>query len=126
MSVKFDRTLKTLIINAFYRKFTLNKRVRAEDIYNFFVYKLGHYWLQKPPMLSHIRNKLIPFYTKLRRTKENEEIQRIQKKYPDLKVAEAYFFWSIKEDRKLKKEDIEIFEQIIDILTGGKMLKKER
>ena len=125
---KFEKTLRTLIINAFYRKFTLNKKIRAENIYNFFLYKLGHYWLQKPPMLSHIRKKLIPFYTKLRRTKKNEEIQRIQKKYPDLKVAEAYFYWTIKDNRKLKQEDFEVFEvfeQILDILTDGKMLEKE-
>ena len=122
---KFEKTLRTLIINAFYRKFILNKKIRAENIYNFFLYKLGHYWLQKPPMLSHIRKKLIPFYTKLRRTKKNEEIQRIQKKYPDFKVAEAYFYWSVKEDRKLKQEDIKIFEEILDILTDGKMLEKD-
>ena len=122
---KFEKTMKTLIIINFYRKFALNKKVKAENIYNFFVYKLGHYWLKKPPMLSHIRKKLTPYYNKLQRTKKNEEIQRIQKKYPDFKIGEAYFYWSVKEDRKLKQEDIKIFEEILDILTAGKMLEKE-
>jgi len=113
---KFEKMIKTILKNSFYRKFSKGYSINVNSIIDYLRFTLGFSWLNQNRLRNYINNILTQFYVKLNRLKKRKEIKELQKKYPDLQVTEAFFYLTLNEKMKLKKDDFKLFDEMVEIL----------
>ena len=121
-----EKVINTLLIDAFYRKFISvgEKRIYLNNLYEFIKKQLGVTWVKKVPFMSMARKIYRKYKNRYKFYKKNKRLQRIQRKYPKLQLTEAFFYLSLKKNWKLKDEDLETFDEILEIIFAR--LKQER
>lgn len=121
-----DKVIKTLLINGFYKKFiSVNKqKIYIENLYNFLKKDLQAGWIQKAPFTSKAKKLYNTLNSKYHYYKKNKRLQALQKKYPNLQITEAFFYLTLKEKSKLKDEDLETFDEVLEIIFAK--LKQKR
>jgi len=105
-----------LIKKNFYKRFIKNYKISAKSAYKFCVYKLHMTYLKSEPFNKMFRKIVSKFYIKLNRIKKNEELDLLQKKYSKLQIKEAFFYLSLHDKMKLCKDDLVLYEEMLDIL----------
>jgi len=121
-----DKIIKTLLIRNFYRRFvTAGKhKIYLKNLYQYFKDDLNADWLKEKSFYTKARRIYQKLAKKYSYYKKNKELQKIQDKYKNLQIIEAYYYLSLKEKFKLKNEDLEIFEEMLNILFAKLKQKK--
>ena len=121
-----EKLIKSYLIKAFYRRFiTLGKhKIYLKNIYNYIREKMNIYWLKEKSFYTKARNIYNKMLSKYQYHRKSKELQKIQNKYKNLQVTEAYLYLSLNEKLKLKNEDLEIFDEMLDILFAKLKQKK--
>ncbi len=121
-----EKVINTLLIDAFYRKFISvgEKRIYLNNLYEFLKKQLGVTWVKKAPFMSIAKKIYHKYKNRYNFYKKNERLQKIQKKYPNLQLTEAFFYLSLKKNWKLKDEDLETFDEVLEIIFAK--LKQKR
>jgi hypothetical protein len=111
---------KNLLVNNFYKKFESigEHKIYLKNIYLYLKNDLHMDWIKERPFLSKAKNIYNGLTTKFQNYKRNEKLQKIQRKYPELQINEAYFYLSLKNRVKMKDEDLELFEEMLNILVA--------
>ena len=115
------KTIDTILKRQYYNKLMgKSKRVSLQIICQF---------LREIGIKSYLKDDLERLNNKYKQTyfrvKNNKYIKKLQKRYPTLQIAETYTFFVIHDKLKLKKEDITIFDESLDILLY-KVIKKKK
>ena len=118
-----EKIIRGLLNRGFYEKFTKDRKIWLKNYYEFLKKEVGLVWLEEKPFLNKAKKILNQYYVKLNKYKKYKKLQQIQKKYKKLKITEAFFYLSLKEKFMLKNEDLETFEEMLEILFSE--LKKE-
>lgn len=113
-----EKIIRTLIINNYYKKFiTVNKhKIYINNIYEYLKKDLGIVWLKKAPFISKAKKIYAILNSKYNYYKHNKNLQKIQKQYPTLQITEAFFYLTLKNKFKLKEEDLETFQEVLEII----------
>jgi hypothetical protein len=122
-----ENLIKRLLIRAYYKKFlNVGKyRIYVKNLYEYVVNDLKMDWIKEKPFLSKARKILHTYQTKFYKYKANERLKKLQNKYPTLQIIEAYYYLSLKEKCKLKNEDLNAFEEMLEILFAKIKKKKD-
>jgi len=118
--------IKSLLTKNFYKKFiTLGEhKIYIKNLYSFLKDDLNIIWLKEKPFVSKARGIYRTMLTKFYSYKRNERLKKLQKKYPNLQIIEAYYYLNLKKKFDLKNEDLEIFGEVLEILFAK--LKKKK
>ena len=121
-----EKVIRTLLMINFYKKFiTLGKhKIYIKNLYKHLKEDLGIEWIKEKSFYTKARRIYQSLSKKYSYYKKNKELQRIQNKYKNLQIIEAYYYLSLKGKFKLKNEDLEIFDEMFDILFAK--LKQKR
>jgi len=113
-----DKIIKTLLIRNFYRKFvTAGKhKIYLKNLYQYLKDDLNADWLKEKSFYTKARRIYQKLTKKYSYYKKNKELQKIQNKYKDLQIIEACYYLSLKGKFQLKNEDLEIFDEMLDIV----------
>jgi len=120
---KIEEIIEALMIKAFFEKFTRDKKVYIKGMYEFLRKKVGLVWLKEKPFYSKARKIYERLHSKYRRVKRHKKMTKLQNKYKNLRIYEAYSYLEMKGKFKLVNEDIETFEEVLEILFAN--LKKK-
>jgi len=112
--------IKTLLIRNFYKKFiTCGKhRIYLKNLYEFLRKDLQASWIKEKPFIAQAKKMYNQIIVKYYSYKNNERLKELQKKYPKLQIIETYYYLNLHEKFKLKDEDIELFEESLEILLA--------
>jgi len=111
-----EKIVTGLIKKNFYKKFTQGYKVSAKSAYNFCVYKLHMTYLKSEPFSKFFKKIVSKFYVKYNRIRKDKELDLLQKKYSKLQIKEAFFYLSLHDKMKLCKDDLVLYEEMLDIL----------
>lgn len=122
-----EKVIKTLLIVNYYKKFiTLNQhKIYLENLYGYLKKDIGATWIKKAPFISKAKKIYNTFNSKYHYYKKNSRLKKIQRKYPNLQITEAFFYLAIKGKCKLKDEDLEAFEEMLEIIFAKIKQKKK-
>ena len=120
---KIKEIITALMIKAFYEKFTRNKKIYIHGMYEFLTKKVGLIWLKEKPFYAKARKIYEKLHSRYRSAKRSKKLNKLQSKYKKLQIIEAFTYLEYKEKFKLTNEDIETFEETLEILFAN--LKKK-
>ena len=121
-----DKITKTLIIRNFYRRFvTAGKhKIYLKNLYQYLKDDLNADWLKEKSFYTKARRIYQKLAKKYSYYKKNKELQRIQNKYKNLQIIESFYYLHLKGNVNLKNEDLESFEEMLNILFAKLKQKK--
>jgi len=119
----FEKTIEKMLVKALFKKFVYGKTISLETLYLF----VKNFWhnIDRGVFWHRTRKILNKYYVTISRFRKNNRLIALQKKYPDLKIIEAFFYLHLRKNFKIKNEDLEIFENTIKILLSKKIDFKE-
>lgn len=115
------KTIDKLLKRQYYEKLIgRKKRISLQSIYQF---------LKKIGIKSYLKDDVERLNNKYKQTyfrvKNNKYIKKLQRQYPTLQIVETYTFFVIHDKLKLKKEDVTLFRESLDILFY-KVIQKQK
>ena len=113
-----EKVIKSLLTRNFYTKFIKlgEHKIYLNNLYKFVKEKMQITWIKKKPFLSKTRKIYRIYLNRYYYYKNNKKLQKIQEKYKKPQVIEAFFYLSLKGKVKLREEDLELFDEVLEII----------
>lgn len=114
-----DKIIIGILKKAMRDKLIKNRTISLDAIY--LLAKNYLPFLERPIFLSKGKKILAKWYVKLSRLRKNKKLNDLQNKFPELNIAEAYFYLELQNKFRTNQEDIQLFEDTIKILLSKKI-----
>jgi len=119
-----EKIIETLIKRQYLKKFLgLKERIDLKSIYDFFKKELRFDFLEEKPFKAKAKKVYNKFKQQYHRIQNNDKLNILQGKYKKLRIIDAYAHLVFSGKWKLKNDDLELFEEMLEILFAD--IKKQ-